>query len=592
MKKHFFALAVLCLTTLSAAAADGQTTYALAMHGQPKYSENFDHLDYANPDAPKGGTLRRAEVGTFDNLNPFLITGRVPSGLQEALLSTYDTLMVRAWNEPFTMYGMVAKSVVVSPERNSIEFHLDPKARFNDGHPITSEDVAYSHQALMQFGRPNQRRIYKLVKRLSIVDPHTIRFELGPGYDRETVMILANMPVLPKHYWATNTFGKTTLTPPLGSGPYKIKSVEPGRSVEFERVKDYWAKDKPFNRGLYNFDVLRYDFYRDDNAALLAFGAGQFDLRREWSAVTWVRDYNFDAVTKGDIIKENFANGRPTRAKFFVYNMRRAPFDDILVRRALAYAFDFEWLNKNIFLDTQSRIDSLFMNSELAYQGPDKIVLPKTDASGMAGLRPNLRQALDLFEQAGYVPNDGVLTNKKTGKPLSFEMLLNDPNDEKVALEFARALERIGVKAQIRTVDTAQYTGRMSTFDFDMTINFWRNSLSPGTEQAIYWGSTAADQQGSFNYSGLKSPAVDAQIALLTKADTREGLVSAARALDKLVMDSWIGIPLYDNIRDRIAYRRGIKHPDFTPLYGPVLETWWYDGQKSGKEVSKDSPPK
>ncbi|MDB5478275.1 MAG: transporter, periplasmic substrate-binding protein [Alphaproteobacteria bacterium] len=556
------------------------------MHGTPRYPAGFKNLDYVNPEAPKGGTLRRAETGTFDNLNPFLITGRVTPGLQEALLLTYDSLMVRAWNEPFTMYGLVAASVDVPPERDWIEFHLDPAARFHDGQGIASTDVQFSYKTLMQYGRPNQRRIYKLVREVIIKDEHTIRFNLGPGFDRETVMILAGMPVLPMHYWQNHDFSKTTLEAPLASGPYRIASVDVGRRVVFERVKDYWAKDKPINRGLYNFNRLQYDFFRDDNVALQALSAGQADLRREWSPVVWQRDYHFSAVANGKVKKEVFKNGRPVRAKFMIYNLRRAPFDRLEVRKAIALALDFDWLNRNLFLDTQTRIDSIFMNSELADQSVDKFQPP--EGKGQEGLRGNLRQAIALLKQAGFTLREGRMLSQN-GRQLHFEILLNDPNDEKIALAFTRNLRRIGIDVAIRTVDTAQYIGRMSQFDFDMTINFWRNSLSPGTEQAVYWGSAAADNQGSFNYTGLKSPVVDGLITRLTSAKKREDLVNAARRLDHEIMKSWIGVPLYDSPDDRIAYRLGLKHPDLTPLYGPVVESWWYDGLKSAKEISNDS---
>ncbi len=581
----FASIAVWLSLSFSAQASD----HAIAMHGQPLYPASFAHYDYVNPDAPKGGNVRRAEVGTFDNLNPFLITGRVTSGLQEALVLTYDSLMTRAWNEPFTLYGLVAEKVTVPPDRSSITFHINPKAIFHDGKPVTTEDVKFSFEVLKKHGRPNQRRIYKLVKNIAIKDKHTIRLDLGEGHDRETVMILAMMPVIPKHYWADRDFGKTTLEPPLGGGPYKIADVKPGQRVIFERVENYWAADLPVARGLYNFDRLQYDFFRDDKAALQALAAGQADLRREWSAVAWKRDYNFAAVRSGNIIKEDFKNGRPARARFFAYNMRRPMFQDIRVRKALAYAFDFEWLNKSIFLDTQTRVDSIFMNSELA--APQKPKLPKTDGSGLAGLRANLRVADDLLGKAGYTVKDG-LRMTPDGKPLVFEILLNDPADEKVALEYARALDRLGIKVAVRTVDTAQYIGRMSQFDFDMTLAMWRNSLSPGTEQAVYWGSAAADQQGSFNYSGLKSKKIDALIARLTGAETREGLVRAAQELDRAVMAAWIGVPLFDAVGDRVAYRKGIARPETTPLYGPSLESWWREAASSGKEDGKNLAPR
>lgn len=574
---------------------DALAQHAIAMHGTPKYPNGFTHFDYVNPDAPKGGILRRAEVGTFDNLNPFLITGRVTSGLQEALLQTYDSLMVRGWNEPFTMYGRVAKAVRVSPKRDWIEFDIDPDATFHDGTKITTKDVVFSRDILMEHGRPNQRRIYKLIKETRVKNDHTIRFVLGDGYDRETVMILAGMPVIPYHYWndadQPRDFGKTTLQAPLSSGPYRIASVDPGRRVTFERVDNYWAKDKPTARGLYNFDTLRFDFFRDDNVALQALAAGQVDLRREWSAITWKRNYNFNAVKDGTIIQETFQNGRPMRAKFMVYNMRRPPFDNIKLRQALAYAFDFDWMNKNLFLDTQEQIDSLFMNSELADPSADRFRLPPKTEAKRDNLRNNLRHAVSLLKEAGWELQDGQMRAVSDGRILRFEILLNDPIDEKVALEYARILRRIGIDATVRTVDTTQYVGRLNQFDFDMTINFWRNTLSPGTEQAVYWASSTADLQGGFNYSGLKSAQVDGLITRLTQAKTREDLVLAAQKLDHSIMSQWIGVPLYDNADDRVAYRQGLQYPEITPLYGPVIESWWYDAAKSAKEVSKDSSP-
>lgn len=561
--------------------------HALAMHGAPLYPADFKHVDYANPDAPKGGTLKRAEIGTFDNLNPFLITGRVTTGLQDALLLTYDSLMVQAWNEPFTLYGLVARQVVVPKKRNWIEFHLDPEARFHDGVKMTAQDVAFSHDALMHYGRPNQRRIYKLVQKITIKDDRTIRFDLGPGYDRETVMILAKMPVLPKHYWAKHKFEKTTLTPPLGSGPYRVADVRPGQRVVFERVKDYWAKDKPINRGLYNFDKLQFDWYRDDHVALQALASGDIDLRREYSALSWQRDYDMQAIKQGKLRKELFSNGRPMRARFFVFNLRRFPFDDIRVRQALALAFDFEWLNKSLYLGTQTRVSSLFTHSELADKSADAFVPPHTDGSGVIGLRPNLRRATALLKEAGWQVKNGALTRLADGRTMAFEILLNDPAEEKIALEYSRNLARLGIVASLRTVDTAQYVARLSSFDFDVTSSFWRNSLSPGTEQGVYWGSAAAKQEGSFNYSGLQDPQVDKAIAALTSAQARPELVTAAQKLDHLVMAQSIGVPLFDAADDRIAYRATLAHPALTPLYGPVVESWWRLPEKSVKEVDK-----
>jgi ABC-type oligopeptide transport system substrate-binding subunit len=582
-----FILAVGVFYPLPVSAEELIPQHAIAMYGSPLYPSDFDHFDFVNPQASKGGVISRAEIGTFDNLNPFLITGRVTSGLQEALLMTYDSLMTRGWGEPYTMYGLVAKQVILPKERNWIIYLLDPKARFNDGHPVTAQDVAFSFEALKKSGRPNQRRIYSLVNKVTIVNPHKIRFDFGQGYDRETAFILSNMPVLPKHYWQGKDFSKTTLKPPIGSGPYRIGKIDIGRQITFKRNKDYWAKDNAVNRGLYNFDTIQFNFFRDQNILLQSIAAGQVDLHRETSAVAWKRDYHFKAIDEGALKKYELKNGRPLRAKFMVYNMRRPIFSDIRVRQALAYLFDFEWLNKNLFFDTQVRINSLFMNTELA--SPSPVKLPKTDGSGLAGMREPMRQANILLEQAGYRLQNGVMTNQKTGQALTFEILLNDSNDEKIALAFVRNLQRLGIVATIRTVDTTQYIGRLTQFDFDMTINAWRNSLSPGTEQSVYWGSQAAGQQGSFNYSGLASPKVDKLIKRLTNVSSRSEWVQAAQALDHAVMAQWIGIPLFDAKNDRFIALKNISFPEKTSLYGTVLESWWYSDAKSDKR-DKDNP--
>lgn len=585
---------LICIVCLSGgqAVALPPKQHALAMHGDPKYPVDFTHMDYANPDAPKGGILKRAEVGSFDNLNGFLLQGKAPAGLE----LTYDTLMQRAWNEPFTLYGLVAKDIRIAPDRSWIIFYLNSRARFRDGHAITADDVAFTIDSLKQYGRPNQRAVFKLIKSVKIMDTRTVRVDFASGFNRETVMIIAKMPVLPKHYWQGKNFNKTTLTPPLGSGPYKIKSVQPGRRIIYERDRDYWAKDLPLNRGLYNFDQIVYDYYRDDRIALQAFGSGAYDLRIESSPLVWKRDYNFKGIADGSIIKQDFNNQRPQWARFIAFNMRRPPFDNIKVRQALVLAFDFDWINHTLFQDSYRRTESLFPNSPLAHQGvapvaeqyilspyrnslPMDIVqpyqAPRTDGTGLTGLRINLKQAVALLQSAGWDWRNGRMVNTKTDKPLTFEILINDSQDERIALEYKRALNRIGVTVTLHTAETAQYIGRISDFHYDATFSIWKNTLSPGTEQGVYWSSLAARTPGSFNYAGVANPAVDGLIDRLTRTTDYADLTNTARALDRVIMHESIGVPLYYTPVDMIAYRKGIAHPSVTPVFGPIPETWW-----------------
>lgn len=553
---------------------DWPKTHAIAMHGSPKYDADFTHLSYANPNAPKSGILKRSEMGSFDSFNPHLLIGQPPASMMQ--LSYWEPLMKRVWDEPFSLYGVVAKQVAIAPDRSGITFYLDPRAVFHDGHPILAEDVVFTHEILKKHGRPNTRRIYKLVEDITVHDDRTLTMTFGEGYDQETVLIIAKMIVMPKHYWEQEgrDFSKTTLEPPLGSGPYKITDFEQGRQITYQRVEDFWAVNHPVNVGHYNFDTLIYDYYRDEGIALQAFESGAFDLQREWTAHRWARDYNFKAVETGEIIKGQFKHGRPGWARFFIYNTRRPIFQDVRLRKALGYAFDFEWVNKNLFNGAYERMNSIFANSDLAASDP-VFTLPKTDGSGPKGIRNNLKKAQELLKEAGWDLVDGQMTNLATGQVLTFEILLGNPAQERLALEFSRNLKRLGIVVDVRTVDSAQYIRRLQDYDFDMTINHWKNSLSPGTEQAVYWGSGSADLPGGLNYAGVKDKRIDALVADLTLAKTREELRQVTQALDRLIMSNWYGIPLYYTGYDYIAYRSDIAHPEVTPLYGPVVETWW-----------------
>lgn len=539
--------------------AQAFAAHAIAMQGEPKYAATATHLDYANPDAPKGGTLTQAALGTFDTLNPFNIKGKAATGLDYV----YDRLAARVWDEPFSLYGLVAQDIAVPDDRSSVTFTLNPAAIFHDGVGITAKDVKFSYETLKKYGRPNMRRVYGLVDKVTIVDQRTIRFDLGKGHDRETVMILSMMPVLPEHWWKDKTFDATTLAIAPGSGPYKIASVNPGRRIVYERVADDWAKGNITRIGHNNFDRLVFDYYRDDSVAMEAFRAHGYDMRREFDPARWHAGYS---DFPKDVLRENLPHGRPEWVRGLIFNMRRAPFDDIKVREALTLAFDFEWMNKSLFYGQAKHITSTFPNTPLAAPESDLLKTSRRNA---------LREADALLKLAGWIVKDGARVSLADGTPLTFTILLSSPQDEKIALGYARALARLGITAKVRTVDAAQFTGNLAAYDYDMVMHYWINSLSPGTEQLIYWGCEAARTQGSKNYAGLCDAGVDDAAAAIAHAKTREELVAGARVLDKQVMNLHPFIPLYYLGQDYFARWKGIGRPLTTPLYGAVIETWW-----------------
>ncbi len=559
----------------------------IAMHGEPKYKAGFDHVEYVNPDAPKGGELRISEIGAFDSLNGHIIFGNKPEGLD--YLS--DKLMQRAWDEPFTLYGLVAESVDVAPDRSWITFHLRPQARFHDGVPMTADDVKFSFERIRELGYPAQRRVFGLVNKVDISDPHTITFHLGPGYDRECVMILALMAVLPKHYWEKHDLSKTTLEPPLGSGPYKITSVDPGRQLVLERVKDYWAKDLPINKGYYNFDKIIYIYFRNDEAALQAFASGYYNYRHEFDISKWLTRYDFKNIADGKVIKEEIPNHRPAMLKAFVFNLRKPMFADRRVREALSGMFNDAWIDKTFYFGKLKRTTSIFPNSELAASGkPEgeelriltqyKADLPP-EVFGDAwqpppgDMRERQRHAIELLKEAGWKYQNERLVNEK-GEPFRFEILLQDAQDEKVALEFAHDLSKIGVAATVRTVDNSQFMGHLTQYDYDMVAYRWISTLSPGNEQVNFWGSQTADIKGARNYAGIRNKAVDALADSIARAVDRATLVARCHALDRALMYGYYMIPLFYFGGDMVAHTVDIHRPSTTPVYGMVLETLWH----------------
>lgn len=588
MRALAFALAL--LSALPAGAETVHPVHGLAMHGEPKYGPGFKHFDYVNPDAPKGGEIRLAEIGGWDSLNPFIVKGDSPTGAD----LPFETLMVSSADEPFSEYGLIAESVEVPADRSWVVFTLRPQARWQDGKPITADDVVFSFNILKAKGHPRYRFYYAAVDKVEKLGERRVRFSFKPGDNRELPLIVGQLPVLPKHYWQGREFGATTLEPPLGSGPYKVASFEPQRTITYERVKDYWGAHLAVRQGEFNFDRIRYDSYRDTTVALEAFKAGEYDWRSENEAKKWATAYDdWAALKDGRGRKQAFDNQRPAGMQAYAFNLRRALFADPKVRQAIGLAFDFEWTNKTLFYGQYKRTASFFANSDLAATGlPSPLELkvleplrnqvppevftqvytpPATEGDG--NIRPNLRKAMALLEEAGWHVVDGKLT--KDGQPFAFEILLVQPAWERITLPFARNLARLGIDASVRTVDTAQYKNRLDHYDFDMLVQVWGESQSPGNEQLGYWGSEAAGEPGGQNVVGIKNPAVDTLIQEVIAAPDREALVARTRALDRVLLWNHYVIPQWHLGRDRLVWWDKFGMPDKIPASGVQLMTWW-----------------
>lgn len=571
--------------------------HAIAMHGEPALPATFGHMAYANPDAPKGGRLRLGLLGTFDSLNPFIVRGAAVPQMRGYVV---ESLMTRGQDEPFTLYGLLAESIDTDDARSHAVFRLNPRARFSDGMPVTADDVLFSWRLLRDKGRPNLRLYYGKVERASAPDAATVRFDFAGSGDRELPLILALMPILPRHAVDPETFEATSLVAPVGSGPYRVTEVRAGASVTLTRNRDYWGRDLPVNRGLWNFDEVRLDYYREANGLFEAFKRGLYDVRIETEPLRWHEAYDFAAVRAGEVVRTTLTPGTPNPSEYLVFNTRRPLFADIRVRRALIRLFDFEWINRNYFFGLYSRDGGYFAGSELsAYGRPagarertllapyvgsmrpaildGSYRLPAGDGSGRD--REALREALTLLGEAGYTLDNGVLRNTATGAPFAFEILVTTRDQERIALAFARDLKRAGIAAEIRAVDAVQFDQRRLAYDFDMIQNRWDQSLSPGNEQAFYWGSAAADTPGTRNYMGAKNAAIDAMIAKLLDARERADFVAAVRALDRVLMSGAYAIPLFNVRHQWLARWNRIEWPTTTALTGALPETWWHRPQ-------------
>ena len=571
----------------------GEPRHAIAMHGAPALPEGFTRLPYADPAAPKGGRLVQGVLGTFDSLNPLIVKGIAPPSIRGYVI---ESLMARGYDEPFTLYGLIARAIETDAQRSYVIFHLDPAAKFSDGKPVTAEDVIFSWQLLRDKGRPNHRTYYAKVAKAEALGEQAVRFDLSGSDDRELALILGLMAVLAKHAVKPETFEDTSFQAPLGTGPYVVGEVDPGKSVTLKRNPDYWGRDLAINRGLWNFDEVRFDYYREANSHLEAFKRGLYDLRNEHDPGRWQTAYDFAAVRDGRVLKEALPTGVPKASSYFVFNTRRAVFSDIRVREAILLLFDFEWINHGYFFDLYRRSASYFDDSELsshsrpADQREKALLAPFTEAvradvldgtwsppvsDGSGRDRVTLKRALDLFAAAGYELRGTELVERKSGRPLTFEILVTARDEERLALLFSQSLKRAGITARVRMVDAVQYEGRRLSYDFDMIENRWDQSLSPGNEQAFYWGSAAADQPGTRNYMGVKSPAIDAMIAALLKAQDRGDFVAAVRALDRVLISGFYVIPLFYLPAQWVARWTTIGRPVTTSLYGYLPETWW-----------------
>lgn len=598
---HRFSRGCLFLAVLFAAwsPAAAEPVHAIAMHGTPKLSEGFASLPYANPDAPKGGRLRLGMAGSFDSVNPMIVKGEKVAGVREF---SVESLMMRGLEEPFTLYGLLAERVEVPEDRTSITFYLNPKAAFADGAPVTADDVIFSLQLLRDKGVPTIfGSYYKKVISTERLSDRVVRMNMD-GQDRELPLILGLMPVLPKHKIDPATFDRSTLTPLLGSGPYQVSRIDPGRSITYKRNPDYWGRDLPITRGRFNFDEIRYDYYRDASILLEAFKIGQIDVRLDDDPTMWAKTGTFKAAQDGRVVREEMPTGLPAGMNSLVMNSRRPQFADPRVRQALILLFDFEWINGTLYDGRYKRTQSYFERSYLASTGKPadarerELLAPFADqvkpgvmdgsfrmpvSEGSGFNRANARRALDLFQQAGYELRGGRLVRRDTGAWYGFEILVTKGGSERLMLAYIGALKSLGINAGLRSIDSPQLIGRINTFDFDIIMQTWQQSLSPGNEQWGRFGSAAAKAQGSRNYAGVDNPAVDAMITAMLAAKDPEGFASAVRALDRLLVSGDYVVPLFHVPSQWISSWATLKHPETIPLWGYNIDTWWAEPQKT-----------
>ena len=586
-KLRVFAVSSLLALTLATSAL-AEPKHGIAMQGEPALAADFKNLPYVNPDAPQGGVLRQAVTGSFDSLNPFIVKGNVVTGVRTYV---FESLMGRNWEEPFSLYGLLAESIDVSDDRQTFTFKLRPEARFSDGTPVTAADIVFSMETLRDKGRPNFKSNFSKVKSTETPDERTIVFKQEAG-DRELPLIIGVMPIISKKSWEGKAFDESSLNPIIGSGPYVFGDVKPDESITYKKNPDYWGKGLAIGKGLWNFDTVRFDFYRDANAAFEALKKGEADVRIETDPVRWTSAYDFPALKEGKVVQEKVAQRTPAPAEGFAFNTRRKLFEDVRVREALAMAFDFEWANANLFGKAYERTYGYFGGSALSSMGKPvddaekaiigtalraemmdgSYLMPVSDGSGRD--RKILRKAVGLLSDAGWTIKDGKLVNA-AGDHFAFTLTLQSSDQERIALHYQRTLEQIGIKVEVKLVDAAQFSSLQKTYDYDMIPVRWFNSLSPGNEQKLYFGSSGKTTEGTRNYPGIADPLVDAAIETMLKAKTREAFESAVRAEDRLLVAGHYIVPFYNAGGQWVARWTHIGRPEAQPLPGFEATTLW-----------------
>ena len=596
MKKILSLLLFFLILSNAFAVEKLDNAHAISMHGSPKYDKDFKNFDYVNTNAPKGGSIKLHAIGSFDTLNNFILKGSPAANLSQV----HDSLLVQSFDEPFTMYGLIAETITVPEDRSWVIFKIRKQAKFHDGSQIKVEDIIWTLNTLKEKGHPFFKFYYGSVKEAKKISENEVKFIFQGETNLELPLIIGQMKILSKNYWE-NKFENVLLESPIGSGPYRVKSFKAGRTIEFERVDNYWAKDLPVNKGKFNFNKLIIEYFRDATVALEAFKSGDYDFRQENQAKRWANAYNFSAIENGDVKKKSVKHEIPTGMQGFFINTRKEVFKDRIVRKALNFAFDFEWTNKILFFDQYKRTNSFFSNSDLASKSlPTKKELellnafknklpgeifnneylnPVNDGSG--NVRKNLRIADELLYEAGWIVKNGKRINKETGVPLKFTILLVSPEFERIALPYARNLKKIGIEAKVRTVDSAQYERRLENFSFDMTVVSLGQSLSPGNEQRDFWHSNSAKINGSRNYAGVSNLTVDFLIEKIIAAKDRESLKNATKALDRVLLNEYYVIPHWHIQNFRISYWDKFGKPKINPKYDLGLDTWWYDINKA-----------
>ncbi|MBU6140066.1 MAG: extracellular solute-binding protein [Proteobacteria bacterium] len=558
-----FSLGIFLLILLSSKsfAAHGISTF-----GDLKYPKNFQHFDYVNPDAPKGGEVKFGSEGGFNSLNNFILKGLPASGLNYL----YDSLTEGSEDEISARYALIAEDIKIASNKSWIEFRLNKNARFHDGKSITADDVIFTFDKLISDGHPSYKMLFRDVKEAKKINSHLVRFSFKPNGNRDLPLLVASLPVLPKHYFNSVDFSKTTLQPPLGSGPYKIKDLKPNRSITFERVKDYWAKDLPVNRGRYNFDKITFDYYRDNNVLIEAFKSQKYDFRQENVARNWANAYNIDAIKNGEIIKREIEHGLPAPMQTFVLNLRREKFQNQALRQAMTYAFDFEWLREHIFYKSYKRTESYFANSEFGYQN---FSLPKANSDGFN--RDNLLKARQILLDANYKFSDGKLIDPKTNEKVSVEFLIDSQAFEMIVAPFIKNLRKLGIEAKMRFVEENQYQTRVNNFDFDVITGMFGQATIPGDELFAYFHSSQKDIKGGRNLSGLNDKIIDDLVEKISRAKNKNELQILTSKLDQRLLVNYYTIPQWHNNTYRILYRDIFEFPKIQPKYSLALDSWY-----------------